>query len=137
MRGISPQTRYSTLAEYCPDLPQWPQRWRFEDSDLSRGQALVEAFTPFLLHLLGSGLSRKTLRRHRDNLWSLGGEVIRRIQDEPTLQKRPATATLLELLDDDYGPLLYPPVSEDQQRSFDATCRKLRNFLASTGSRKR
>ena len=140
MRGISPQTGYPTLAAYCPDLAEWPQRWRYEDrdiSDIELGQALVEMFTPFLLELLGSTLSRKTLRKHRDNLWLLGGEIIRRIQDEPELRKRPVKETLLELLDDDYGPLLYPPVAEEQQRAFDATCRKLRNFLIPAVARKR
>lgn len=129
MRGISPQTRYPTLAAYCPDLPQWPQQWRAEDRDLELGQTLVEIFTPFLLQLLGSTLSSKTLCKHRDNLWLLGGDIIRRIHDDPELRKRPVKETLLTLLDDDYGPLLYPPVSEQQQRAFDATCRKLRDFL--------
>lgn len=137
MRGISPQTRYPTLAAYCPDLAQWPQRWRCEDRDIELGQALVEIFTPFLLQLLGSTLSRKTLCKHRDNLWLLGGEIIRRIQDEPEQRKRPVKATLRELLDDDYGPLLYPPVTEEQQRAFDATCRKLRDFLIPVATRNR
>lgn len=137
LRGISPQTVYPTLAAYCPDLAEWPQRWRYEDRDLELGEALLESFTPFLLELLGSTLSRKTLCKHRDNLWLLGGEIIRRIQDEPELRKRPVKETLLELLDDDYGPLLYPPVEEEQQRAFDATCRKLRNFLIPAAARKR
>lgn len=137
MRGISPQAPYPTLAAYCPDLAQWPQRWCYEEADLLPGQALVETFTHFLRHLLGSALSRKTLCRHRDNLWLLGGEVIRRIQDEPALRKRQVSAVLRELLDDDYGPLLYPPVSEETQRAFDATCRRLRDFLVPTAKRNR
>lgn len=137
MRAISPQAPYPTLAAYCPDLDQWPQRWRCEQADLVPGQALVEVFTPFLRSLLGSALSRKTLCRHRDNLWLLGGEIIRRIQDEPALRARPVTAVLRQLLNDDYGPLLYPPVSEQAQRAFDATCRKLRDFLVTAASQNR
>jgi hypothetical protein len=97
----------------------------------------VEIFTPFLLQLLGSTLSSKTLCKHRDNLWLLGGDIIRRIHDDPELRKRPVKETLLTLLDDDYGPLLYPPVSEQQQRAFDATCRKLRDFLIPAVARNR
>jgi hypothetical protein len=41
---------------------------------------MVEYFKPFLRDLLTLGLSRATLRRHRDNIWVLGGEVIRRLQ---------------------------------------------------------
>lgn len=130
MRGISPQAPYPSLAAYCPDLAEWPQRWRYEDRDLIPGQVLVAAFTPFLLYLLTSGLARKTLRRHRDNLWMLGGEIIRKVQQEPDLRKRPVLATLLDEIDDEYGPLLHPPATEEDQRSFDATCRKLRAFFA-------
>ena len=48
-----------------------------------------------------SGLARKTLRRHRDNLWMLGGDLIRRLHEAPALRKRPLRDTLLELLDDE------------------------------------
>ncbi len=129
MRRIATQAPYPSLVAYCPDLGEWPQRWRYEDRDLIPGQALIDAFTPFLLHLLDSTLTRKTLRRHRDNLWLLGGEIIRKIQQEPELRKQPVAATLLDAIDDDVGPLLYPPATEEDQRSFDATCRKLRVFL--------
>ena len=106
-------TPFLTLEAYCPVLTAWPQRWHFDEHDLAVGQALLELFTPFLQHLLDhSGLTRKTLQRHRDNLWLLGGDLIRRLQDEPTLRKRPVQDTLLELLDDDEGgaPDLSTPV---------------------------
>ncbi len=128
------QAPYPTLQAYCPDLPEWPQRWRIEERDRVPGQALLELFTPFLEHLrLDSGLARKTLHRHRDNLWMLGGEIIRRIQEAPELRERPVRDTLLELLDNDEGaPLIYPPLTEDEQRSVDSTGRKLNAFLRST-----
>jgi hypothetical protein len=40
----------------------------------------VEYLMPFLRTLLSLRLSRQTLRRHRDNIWTLGGEVIRALQ---------------------------------------------------------
>jgi len=46
-----------------------------EARDLAPGQQLVKCFKPFLRHLLSSNLSAKTLRKHRDNLWLLGGEI--------------------------------------------------------------
>lgn len=97
--GIATQPTDPSLAAYCPDLAQWPQRWHYEERDLVPGQALVDAFTPFLLHLLSSELARKTLRRHRDNLWRLGGEIIRKIQQEPELRHRSIVAILI-LLDE-------------------------------------
>ena len=58
----------ATLAQYCPDLDEWPQRWRWDECDLPAGQAIVEFFKPFLLHMLDEDLATKTLRRHRDHL---------------------------------------------------------------------
>jgi len=89
---------------------------------------MVECFKPFLRHLLGSGLSRKTLRKHRDNLWLLGGEIISDLHETPRLRKRPIDQVVLEALDDEGGPLI-SRAAEDQQRSFDATCRKFYRFL--------
>ena len=36
-----------TLAEYCPDLAQWPQRWQSDEQDIAAGQHIVEFLTPF------------------------------------------------------------------------------------------
>src|SRR3954471_4557150 len=60
----------------APALEEWPRSWMYEERDLSPGQRVVEYFKPFLHYLLRSELSRKTLRKHRDNLWLLGGELI-------------------------------------------------------------
>src|SRR5215510_14732373 len=75
--------RENGLAAYCPDLDEWPARWRYEQRDVAPGQKLVECFKPFLCHLLTLDLSRKTLHRHRDNLWLLGGELIRKLHETP------------------------------------------------------
>jgi hypothetical protein len=100
-----------------------------EERDLSPGQQLVEGFKPFLRHLLSLELSRKTLRQHRDNLWCLGGELIADLHDTPRFRKRPMDQVMRAALDDEGGPLLSHGASEDEQRSFDATCRKFRTFL--------
>jgi hypothetical protein len=39
------------------------------------------------------------------------------------------TPVLFVFLDEEGGPLLYPRVSETEQRSFDSICRKLPRFL--------
>ena len=90
---------------------------------------MVECVKPFLRELLALPLSRKTLHLHRDNIWVLGGEVISRVQMDSGLRRRPAEQVVLELIDDDGGPLLSHGQSEAEQRSFDATCRKLFRFL--------
>lgn len=100
-----------------------------EPRDLPPGRAMVECFKPFLRHLLSTGLAGKTLRRHRDNLWLLGGELIRRLHEDPRLRRRRAINVVIAAIDDDEGPLIRGSASEQQQRAFDATCRKLHRFL--------
>ena len=131
--GRSMSTAQATaLAKYCPDLAQWPQRWQFEEHDLAAGQRIVEFLTPFLLHLLGTALATKTLHRHRDHLWMLGGELIRRRYEDDTLKKMPIGKAIAELIEEEGGPLIWPRITEAQQNSFDATCRKLYQYLDST-----
>jgi hypothetical protein len=101
----------------------------YEERDVSPGHQMVECFKPFLRHLLSSGLSHKTLRKHRDNLWLLGGELILDLHEAPRLRKQPMDQVVLAALDEENGPLISHAVSEDQQRSFDLTCRKLYRFL--------
>ncbi|MDQ3774647.1 MAG: hypothetical protein M3461_09890 [Pseudomonadota bacterium] len=117
------------LAQYCPDLESWPRSWSVEPRDIAPGQRLVECFKPFLLHLLTLELSRRTLRTHRDNLWILGGEIIRNLHEDPPLRKRPLNTWLGSVIDDEGGPLIYYCTSEEQQRSFDSTCRRFYRFL--------
>src|ERR1700733_2723094 len=113
------------LQSYCPDLDQWPASWAYEARDIPYGLRIVQCFRPFLREMLALSLSRKTLRLHRDNIWVLGGEVIRRLQMDRGLRRRPVEQVVLELIGDDGGPLLSHGQSEAEQRSFDATCRKL------------
>lgn len=84
---------------------------------------------PFLLHLLDQGLARATLRRHRDNLWTLGGELIRCRYDDDELANKHVKDALLQLIEGDGGPLMWPRISEPEQDSLDATCRKFNRFL--------
>lgn len=127
-----PSARSEALVKLCPDLENWPKTWRYQQSDIALGERIVECFRPFLLHLLDQDLASKTFQRHRDHLWMLGGEIIRRSQEDPKLACKPAKTLLLELVDDDCGPLIWPRISEQQQNSFDATCRKLYQFLTTT-----
>ena len=98
------------------------------EKDLPPGEKLVACFRPFLEYLVSSDLSPKTIQKHVDNLWVLGGEIIRDLNETPSLRKKPVESLLSDLMDDG-GPLLYHCDSEDQQKSFDSTCRKLRRFL--------
>ena len=78
-------------------------------------------------------LSAKTLRKHRDNLWLLGGEIISDLHESPRLRKRPMAQVVFAALNDEGGPLISNRASEEQQRSFDSTCRKLHRFIKEDG----
>lgn len=97
------------------------------EKDLPPGERLVACLRPFIEHLASSGLSPKTIRRHVDNLWLLGGEIIRELNYDPSLRRLPADRLLSRVIHEDGGPLLYSGC-EEAQRSFDATCRKLHRF---------
>jgi hypothetical protein len=130
------QAAADPLQSYCPDLDQWPGSWAYEAGDILPGLQMIECFKPFLRELLAVSLSRKTLRLHRDNIWMLGGEVIRRLQMDRSLRGRPIQQVVRDLISDDGGPLLSHGQSEAEQRSFDATCRKLFHFLTAPETRR-
>jgi len=79
--------------------------------------------------MLTLDLTRATRNRHRDNLWLLGGEIIRDINETPKLRKRPADALIRKSIIGGQGPSIYHCTSDAEQRSFDSTCRKLHRFL--------
>jgi hypothetical protein len=101
------------------------------EKDLPPGEELVICFRPFLEHLVGSELAPKTIQKHVDNLWVLGGEIIRDLNETPSLRKVPVERLLADLVEDG-GPLLYHSDSDEEQRSFESTCRKFRRFLTNS-----
>jgi len=117
------------LRQAVPDLDDWPRSWHVEPADIAVGQQIVHVLTPFLLHLLEQGLAKAGFRRHRDNLWLLGGELIRCRYDDDELARQTISHAIGQLIDRGGGPLMWPRISESEQTSLDATCRKLHRFL--------
>ena len=76
-----------------------------------------------------SRLSLKTVKRHLDNLWLLGGALIRKINMNPELRKKTPMELLLENIDETGGPYCRHLDTEEDFRSYDATCKKLFKFL--------
>jgi hypothetical protein len=118
----------SDPSAYCRDLDNWPRSWMGLEKDLPPGEQLLACFRPFIEHLASSSLSPKTIRKHVDNLWMLGGEIIRDLHYDPSLRKMAADRLLRNVIHEDGGPLVHNG-SEEEQRSFDSTCRKLHRFL--------
>jgi len=116
------------VSRYCRDLENWPRSWRGCADDLQPGERLVACFRAFIEHLASSGLSGKTIRQHANNLWLLGGEMIRKLNQTPSLRKAGVERLLRDQIYEDGGPLIQNS-SEEEQHSFDSTCRKLHRFL--------
>src|SRR5271167_4149705 len=119
----------SDASAYCRDLDNWPRSWMGLEKDLPPGKELVAYLRPFIQHLASSRLSPKTIRRHVDNLWMLGGEIIRELNYTPSLSKVATKRLLRDVVHADGGPLIHNG-SEEEQRSLDSTCRKLHRFLS-------
>src|ERR1700739_1552674 len=76
------------LERYCRGLNDWPRSWMGLEKDLPPGEKMVACFRPFLEYLVTSDLSPKTIQKHVDNLWALGGEIIRDLNEAPSQRKK-------------------------------------------------
>jgi hypothetical protein len=94
------------------------------------GTDLLTIFTAFWTSEGLSERSETTQRRHSGSLHALGGHLVTRGLEEDQIGK-PALELLTEEVDFDEGPFLFQD-DETWQRELDATCRKLRRYLAKT-----
>jgi len=111
------------------EMNDWPNRWAGDDSDLPTGVKIVQTMHSFLLAMVEEGLAPTTINRHLSNLWLLGGEIIYRIHDDRKLKKASGKEVILEFVDEEGGPLSKHLSSEEEQKPFNGTCRKLYRFL--------
>src|SRR5260370_32018789 len=109
---------------YCRDLDNWPRSWMGLEKDLPPSEQLLACFRPFIEDLASSSLSPKTIRKHVDNLWSLGGEIIRDLNYDPSLRKMAADRLLRNAIHEDGGPLVHNG-SGREQRSLHSPCPQL------------
>jgi hypothetical protein len=109
------------------DFDTWPASWKFTPRDLRTGQRIVDVFKPFVFHLAESGVPVRTFRRHIDNLWLLGGELIRYAQADARIRRSPEQVLL------GFGERRMVPVlineSARTQAEVDVTFRALMRFL--------
>ncbi len=122
------QKRPAGIDALLARMDEWPQRWAGNDEDEPIGRHLTAVLRPVMRHLQREKLSPRTLRRHLDNLWLIGGETIRRLHDEPALRTKPPPELLLDAVAGGEAPLVHG-LTEAEQAALDATARKLRRFL--------
>ncbi len=122
--------RITTVEQDLEAMLAWPDDWVVDDDDdgdLQIGRRIVEQLTGFVRHLHDRGLAASTIRRHVDHLHLLGGTLVhdRHYYDPPE-----PVPDLIEIVEEEGGPLIDGGECTAAQRSFDATCRKLYTFLS-------
>jgi len=123
------KNRDRICARLLNDTRDWPKSWARGPEDIQLGNQILEAVLPFLESIVAEGRSETTLRRQFGNLWLLGGEIIER--HVPCSSERVESGSDIALKFIDYvgGPLLGHHAGEEEQRSFDSSCKKLHLFL--------
>lgn len=107
---------------------EWPNSWCGVEKDIPYGEGIIEAMRPFIMDLINRGLKKSTIRNHMDNLWLLGGEIIRAVSTHDDYKTAPEEI-LRQSVDQEGGLCCRHVTSETDIRSYDATCKKLYKFL--------
>jgi hypothetical protein len=77
-----------------------------DEEDLVVGRAFLPLMRSFVEDLATTKLSPRAAKRHVDNLWLLGGGLVRGLYVDPGRRKDPV-AYLMETLSVEEGPLLH------------------------------
>jgi hypothetical protein len=110
------------------DIDNWPKTWAFIPDDIKPGIGLINIFKPFIKYLKSCKLSSKTINEHIDNLWLLGGHIIKQSNINPDFREIDQLLLLPRYIDSMDGPSMQD-LSEYEQESFDKTCRKFYKYL--------
>ena len=110
------------------DIENWPKIWASVPEDINYGKELIQLFKPFIKYLKESQLTTRTIIDHIDNLWVLGGHIIKQCNYYPEQRDKDSLLLLPRYIDSWDGPNIYD-LSEYEQKSFDRTCRKYYKYL--------
>jgi len=117
------------LYEYCKNIKNWSVSWKISTEDLAIGEEITEQFKQFLINHIEKGRAKRTIRRYADYLWVLGGELIRRINEDDTERSLIATDLILKYIDDDGGPYWRHARDETEHAEYDSVCKHLFKFM--------
>ena len=110
------------------EINRWPRSWAGTDEDVEYGRRIMELMKPFVRELLNSSYSSKTIKEHINNLWLLGGHIIKHVNHHEENGKQDPRFLLTRFIDSFDGPNI-SDLSGYEQKSFDRTCRKYYKYL--------
>ena len=119
----------SEITKLCSDFYDWPNRWQGMPEDIEYGQQIIAIFEHFIRRLISDKLNRKAIEIHIDNLWLLGGELIRLINQDQDNRDKVPLELLMENIGQEGGPYCRHLQTENEIKSFYSTCGKLYKFL--------
>jgi len=109
------------------EIDSWPSTWKICHEDIEYGKKIIKLMKPFI-EALSDTFSPRTVKRYADNLWLLGGFAIELINRDKKNRHGEPCFFLTTFIDSFDGPLIHD-LSEEEQRSFDSTCRKFYKYL--------
>ena len=118
-----------TFHTWAPDVHNWPESWMGVDEDLEYGRRMMPYFEGFLQSLYEEGIARKTFVLYRDNLWLLGGTIIKSVSIFDEYETEPLEAIHASVIGDGVLPDDCHLMEEDELKSFVRMCRRFEKFL--------
>ena len=116
------------IINVCPDFYDWPDRWKGVEADREYGKEILQYFEPYVANLCNSTLTARTKKKHLDNLWLAGGELVRTVSVEEDYGIDPLQL-ILKNFGADGGPYCRHLETEEELRSYDSSCRKFYKFI--------
>jgi len=118
-----------SFRDWAPDLDRWPTSWMGVKEDLEYGMRLLPYFEHFLQELYDSGLSRRTFVKYRNDLWLLGGTIVRQVSNFEEYHEDPLEKLYNSVIADGILPYRFDRMCEADLNAFFRMCRKLEKFL--------
>jgi hypothetical protein len=120
---------------WAPDFYRWPESWMGTEADLAWGRKLLPWFSGFLQALYAEGMVEKTFAHYRDNLWLLGGSIVREVSLYDEYRADPFEKLAGSVADEGILPDHYDQMSRTELRAFERMCRRFEKYLREAGLR--
>jgi hypothetical protein len=118
------------LKLWYEDIDEWPQRWAGNEEDIIIGLRLMDEFKTYLLALVAQGRKKKTVKKHADYLWGLGGEIIRDTNENGVSPNLSSSEILLLYVNAFGGPYWRHAYNDKDRQQYDGICRQLYKYIS-------